>query len=101
MDMKDRMWKWIDILYLCRVWLIEINIKVDEYKIFVCFYILFFMFIFGLECSNNMWFIDDKIYFYCILFLWSLYEIIFVMKIEVFLKKFKIIYIFGINFVCL
>lgn len=30
MDMKDRMWKWIDILYLCRVLLIEINIKVDE-----------------------------------------------------------------------
>lgn len=89
------------VYYLLVFVFVFINKILYEYKIFVCFYILFFMFIFGLECSNNMWFIDDKIYFYCILFLWSLYEIIFVMKIEVFLKKFKIIYIFGINFVCL
>lgn len=30
MDMKDRMWKRTDILYSCRVLLIETNTKADE-----------------------------------------------------------------------
>lgn len=79
---------------------VSINKTLHEYKISVRFHILSFMSIFGLECSNNTRPIDDKIYFHCILFLWSLYEIIFAMKIEALLKKSKITYTFGINFVC-
>lgn len=79
---------------------VSINQTLHEYKISVRFHILSFISIFGLECSNNTRPIDDKIYFHCILFLWSLYEIIFAMKIEALLKKSKITYTFGINFVC-